>query len=202
MEAIEGMLTLVRKCGILAGPTSGACYKRTVDYLKTIDDSLDKEITAVFIACDRVEHYTSYIEKRRPDLFDKNAKTSSLFNLTEDDYKFAKEIDITEYDDFVANNSPLIIDLRGNMAYKNIHIKDSINITDVYFDEIVSNGQPFPKEKKILLICPTGDKSKKYSAYLNKSGLDVYSLKGGFNSYRLSNKKLEREIRSIDLDLF
>lgn len=199
MEAIEGMLTLVRKCGILAGPTSGACYKRTVDYLKAIDDSLDKEITAVFIACDRMEHYTSYIEKRRPDLFSEVATANSLFSLTEEDYKYAKEIDIDGYDDFVAD-SPLIIDLRGNMAYKNIHIRDSINITDVFFDDLVSNGLPFPKDKKVLLICPTGDKSKRYSAYLNKNGLNVYSLKGGFNAYRLANKALVREIRRIDFD--
>ena len=201
MEAIEGMLTLVRKCGILAGPTSGACYQRTVDYLKTIDDSLDRQINAVFIACDRVEYYTSYVEKRRPDIYNQNAESSGIFNLKDDDYKFAKEIDIDEYDNFVIDN-PLIVDLRGNMAFKNMHIKDSINITDVFFDDLVSNGLPFPKDKKVLLICPTGDKSKKYSAYLNKNGLNVYSLKGGFNGYRLSNKKLERETRSIDFDLF
>ena len=86
------------------------------------------------------------------------------------------------------------------MAYKNIHIRDSINITDVFFDDLVSNGLPFPKDKKVLLICPTGDKSKRYSAYLNKNGLNVYSLKGGFIAYRLANKALVREIRRIDFD--
>ena len=198
MEAIDGMLTLIRKCGILAGPTSGACFKKTLDYLKKIDNKLEKKVNAVFIACDRVEPYVSYIEKRRPDLFDDNAKLNSIFNMDEDDYKYAKEIPIDEYDDFIKNNNPLIIDLRGNMAYKNFHIKDSINITDIFFEDLINNGLPFPKDKKILLVCPTGDKSRKYSAYLNKKGLNVYSLKDGFNSYRLNNKELVREIRSID----
>ena len=200
MEAIDGMLTLVRKCGILAGPTSGACYQRTINYLKTIDDSLDRVVNAVFIACDRAEYYTSYVEKRRPDLFKENAEAAGLFSMTEADYSFAKEVSIDEYDEFIEQNTPLIVDLRGNMAFKNVHIKDSINITDVFFDDHVSNGLPFPKDKKVLLICPTGDKSKKYSAYLNKNGLDVYSLKGGFNTYRLQNKPLAREIRRIDFD--
>jgi rhodanese-related sulfurtransferase len=92
------------------------------------------------------------------------------------------------------------VDLRGNMAFKNLHIKNSINITDVFFDDLVTNGLPFPKDKFVLLICPTGDKSRKYSAYLNKNGLNVYSLKGGFNTYRLQNKELVREIRRIDFD--
>ena len=200
MDAIEGMLTLVRKCGILAGPTSGACYQRTIEYLKTIDDTLDKEINAVFIACDRMEYYTSYIEKRRPDLFKDNVQGSGLFSMTDEDFAFAKEITIDEYDNFVATKEPLIVDLRGNMAFKNVHIKNSINITDVFFDDLVTNGLPFPKDKLVLLICPTGDKSRKYSAYLNKNGLNVYSLKGGFNTYRLQNKELVREIRRIDFD--
>lgn len=200
ISAIDGMLTLIRKCGILAGPTSGACYQKTVDYLKSIDEDLDREITAVFIACDRVENYTSYIEKRRPDLFKENVQATGLFSMKDEDYSFAKEISIEEYDDFIATKNPLIIDLRGNMAFKNIHIKNSINITDIFFDDLVTNGLPFPKNKTVLLVCPTGEKSKKYSAYLNKNGLSVYSLKGGFNIYRQENKELERELRSISFD--
>ena len=200
MEAIDGMLTLVRKCGILAGPTSGACFKKTVEYLKEIDNTFNKEVNAVFIVCDRVEPYITYIEKRRPDIFKENTKSNNTFSMTSEDYKYAKEITIDEYDNFIKDNNPLIIDLRGNMAYKNIHIKDSINITDVFFDDLVNNGLPFPKDKKVLLICPTGDKSKKYSAYLNKNGLNVYSLKDGFNNYRLNNKELVREIRSINFE--
>lgn len=200
MEAIDGMLTLIRKCGILAGPTSGACFKKTIEYLKEIDNTFDKEKTAVFIACDRVEPYITYIEKRRPDIFRENNKSNNTFSMTDEDYNYAKEITVDEYDSFIIDNNPLIIDLRGNMAYKNIHIKDSINITDIFFDDLVNNGLPFPKGKKVLLICPTGDKSRKYSAYLNKNGLDVYSLKDGFNNYRLNNKELVREIRSINLE--
>lgn len=199
-EAIEGMLILIRRCGILAGPTSGACFKKTIDYLKKIDKDMTEEKTAVFIACDRVEPYMSYIEKRRPDLFEEKEILNNTFNMTEEDYKYSKEINIEEYDNFIKENIPLIIDLRGNMSYKTMHIKDSINITDIFFEEIINNGLPFPKDKKILLICPTGDKSKKYSAYLNKNGLNVYSLKDGFNNYRLNNKELEREIRRINFE--
>jgi len=198
IDAIDGMLTLVRKCGILAGPTSGACYKRTVDYLKEIDDKLEKPITAVFIACDRVEPYISYIEKRRPDLFSSDDEANNTFSMTEEDFKFAKEIELENFDDFIAKEKPLVIDLRGNMAFKSVRIANTINITDVFFNDLVNNGLPFPKDQKVLLICPTGDKSLKFSAFLNKNGLDVYSLKGGFNKYRTSGKELVREVRSID----
>ena len=65
-EAIEEMLVLNRKCGILGGPTSGAAFKGTLKYLREIDDKLKEPANAVFIACDRMEWYMSYIKKIRP----------------------------------------------------------------------------------------------------------------------------------------
>nr|WP_245689488.1 pyridoxal-phosphate dependent enzyme [Streptomyces chattanoogensis] len=39
-EAIDGMLTLARRCGILAGPTGGAAYHGTVRHLRAADTEL------------------------------------------------------------------------------------------------------------------------------------------------------------------
>ena len=195
MQAIDQMLVLIRKLGILAGPTSGACLQGALDYLQELDKTLDHDVTAVFIACDRMEWYMSYIEKRRPDIFDESVHKESIKTLTEEDYEYAKQIDCSDVEDFIDENNPIIIDLRGNLAYKNAHIKGAINITDAYFEEIVDNGVPFSKSNIVLLVCAVGDKSRAFSALLNKKGMKVYSMNGGMVSYRDEGLPMERSIK-------
>ncbi len=196
MQAIEQMLILNRKIGILGGPTSGACFFGVMEYLKKIDESLDKSVNAVFVACDRMEWYMSYIEKRRPDIFATDTKVENIRNISDGDIEnYAKTIDVENVSTWIEENKPIIIDMRGNLAYKNGHIKNSINITDVFFDDIVENGLPFSSENKVLLVCATGDKSKKYSALLNKKDLNVYSLNGGMVEYRNQNQPIVRNLK-------
>jgi len=194
-EAIEQMLVLNRQCGILGGPTSGASFRGTLNYLKQIDDTLENEVNAVFIACDRMEWYMSYIQKRRPDIFDEDVKRETIRTLTDEDMKFAKTILVDGAQDWIAENQPIIIDLRGNLAYKNGHIENSINITDIFFEDVVDNGLPFSKENRVLLVCSVGDKSKKFSSLLNKKGLNVYSLEDGMTKWRENSLPLKRNLK-------
>lgn len=66
--AVDATLRLATGHGVLAGPTSGATYAAALDFLKTVPPRPDPLI-AVFIVCDRLEPYLSYIRKRRPELF-------------------------------------------------------------------------------------------------------------------------------------
>jgi len=194
-EAIEEMLVLNRKCGILGGPTSGAAFKGTVKYLREIDDKLKEPANAVFIACDRMEWYMSYIKKRRPEIFDSEIKRETIRTLTEEDMKYAKTIDVNNAEEWIEKNNPIIIDLRGNLAYKNGHIANAINITDIFFEDLVDNGTPFSKENTILLVCSIGDKSKKFSSLLNKKGMNVYSLENGMTAWRENSLPVKRSLR-------
>ena len=194
-EAIEEMLVLNRKCGILGGPTSGAAFKGTLKYLKEIDDKLKEPANAVFIACDRMEWYMSYIKKRRPEIFDSEIKRETIRTLTEEDMKYAKTIDVNNAEEWIEKNNPIIIDLRGNLAYKNGHIANAINITDIFFEDLVDNGTPFSKENSVLLVCSIGDKSKKFSSLLNKKGMNVYSLENGMTAWRENSLPLKRSLR-------
>jgi hypothetical protein len=61
-------------------------YHATV---KSFEGRLMKSLTerkkAVFIVCDRVEWYISYIQKRRPDLFDsKKQSIKPIHSITEE----------------------------------------------------------------------------------------------------------------------
>ena len=194
-EAVEEMLVLNRKCGILGGPTSGAAFKGTVKYLREIDDKLKEPANAVFIACDRMEWYMSYIKKRRPEIFDSEIKRETIRTLTEEDMKYAKTIDVNNAEEWIEKNNPIIIDLRGNLAYKNGHIANAINITDIFFEDLVDNGTPFSKENSVLLVCSIGDKSKKFSSLLNKKGMNVYSLENGMTAWRENSLPLKRSLR-------
>lgn len=194
-EAVEEMLVLNRKCGILGGPTSGAAFKGTLKYLREIDDKLKESANAVFIACDRMEWYMSYIKKRRPEIFDSEIKRETIRTLTEEDMKYAKTIDINNAEEWIEKNNPIIIDLRGNLAYKNGHIANAINITDIFFEDLVYNGTPFSKENSVLLVCSIGDKSKKFSSLLNKKGMNVYSLENGMIAWRENSFPLKRSLR-------
>ena len=194
-EAIEEMLVLNRKCGILGGPTSGAAFKGTLKYLREIDDKLKEPANAVFIACDRMEWYMSYIKKRRPEIFDSEIKRETIRTLTEEDMKYAKTIDINNAEEWIEKNNPIIIDLRGNLAYKNGHIANAINITDIFFEDLVDNGTPFSKENTVLLVCSIGDKSKKFSSLLNKKGMNVYGLENGMTAWRENSLPVKRSLR-------
>ena len=194
-EAVEEMLVLNRKCGILGGPTSGAAFKGTLKYLREIDDKLKEPANAVFIACDRMEWYMSYIKKRRPEIFDSEIKRETIRTLTEEDMKYAKTIDVNNVEEWIEKNNPIIIDLRGNLAYKNGHIANAINITDIFFEDLVDNGTPFSKENTILLVCSIGDKSKKFSSLLNKKGMNVYSLENGMTAWRENSLPVKRSLR-------
>lgn len=194
-EAIEEMLVLNRKCGILGGPTSGAAFKGTLKYLREIDDKLKEPANAVFIACDRMEWYMTYIKKRRPEIFDSEIKRETIRTLTEEDMKYAKTIDVNNVEEWIEKNNPIIIDLRGNLAYKNGHIANAINITDIFFEDLVDNGTPFSKENSVLLVCSIGDKSKKFSSLLNKKGMNVYSLENGMTVWRENSLPVKRSLR-------
>ena len=194
-EAIEEMLVLNRKCGILGGPTSGAAFKGTLKYLREIDDKLKEPANAVFIACDRMEWYMTYIKKRRPEIFDSEIKRETIRTLTEEDMKYAKTIDVNNVEEWIEKNNPIIIDLRGNLAYKNGHIANAINITDIFFEDLVDNGTPFSKENSVLLVCSIGDKSKKFSSLLNKKGMNVYSLENGMTAWRENSLPVKRSLR-------
>ena len=194
-EAIEEMLVLNRKCGILGGPTSGAAFKGTLKYLREIDDKLEEPANAVFIACDRMEWYMSYIKKRRPEIFDSEIKRETIRTLTEEDMKYAKTIDINNAEEWIEKNNPIIIDLRGNLAYKNGHIANAINITDIFFEDLVDNGTPFSKENSVLLVCSIGDKSKKFSSLLNKKGMNVYSLEDGMTAWRENSLPVKKSLK-------
>ncbi|MFJ8098099.1 pyridoxal-phosphate dependent enzyme [Streptomyces griseofuscus] len=199
-EAIDGMLTLIRRCGLLSGPTGGAAYEGAVRHLRVSDAELsesDQRRTAVFIVCDRAESYLSYVRQRRPELLGSQRRGPSVTALTEADVLAeAKAVGIDDARRWIADGEPrpLVVDLRGPHAYAALHIEGSVNIVDELFDELVRGGLPFSKRRPVLLACPVGEKSARYAALLTRMGHpDVRSLAGGIVAWRDAGAPLVRE---------
>ncbi len=193
-EAIDGMLTLVRRCGMLAGPTGGAAYHGAVRHLRPLDAALPDRRTAVFIVCDRAEPYLGYLRQRRPELFGRPPVRNSVATLTGAELRSAAVIDARDAQKWIEAQRPLVIDLRGPFAYAALHIDGSVNIVDEIFDELLRGGLPFSKSQPVLLACPVGEKSARYAALLTRMGHpDVRSLAGGIIAWRDAGAPLVRE---------
>ncbi|MFJ8208186.1 pyridoxal-phosphate dependent enzyme [Streptomyces sp. NPDC096033] len=193
-EAIEGMLTLLRRCGLLAGPTGGAAYFGAVRHLRELDAGLTERRTAVFIVCDRVESYVGYIRRRRPDLLGLPPTRNSVATLTAAEVASAAVIGVDEARKWIAERQPLVVDLRGPFAYAALHIEGSVNIVDELFDELLRGGLPFGRSRPVLLACPVGEKSARYAALLTRMGHpDVRSLAGGIIAWRDAGAPLVRD---------
>lgn len=86
----------------------------------------------------------------------------------------------SELDSIMADGNYIIVDVRTKEEYDSSHIKDAINIP---YDEIDENIE-LDKNKKILVYCQSGNRSKKAFISLVNLGYNVYNL-GGINDINL-----------------
>lgn len=201
-EAIDGLLALVRRCGVLAGPTGGGAYTGAVRYLRTVDAELAEQAaagqdpgrrSAVFIVCDRVESYLSYIRRRRPELLNQPARAGAVSTVTEAEEAAVRSLDVPAARAWIERERPLIVDLRGTFAFATAHIEGSVNIVDELFDDLLRGGLPFDTRRPVLLACPVGEKSRRYAALLTRMGhTDARSLDGGVVAWRDAGAPLVR----------
>lgn len=195
-EAIDSMLTLVKSCGVLSGPTGGSSLAGALKFLRTIDDTLTEKKNAVFLVCDRAEWYLSYMQKYRPELFGMKKKDSALAAIDEAQCQSAPSLDPDKAENWLKEENVLILDLRGSLAFKGSHIEGSVNIPQETFEELCSNGTPVAEGRKVLFVCPVGDQSRKFAAYFSQLGFDCASLQGGFVAWRDRGKPTIKGQRS------
>jgi cysteine synthase B len=192
-DAIDSMLELIRRCGVLSGPTGGASLAGALKYLREVDSQLTEKKNAVFLVCDRTEWYLSYMQKYRPELFGLTRKNDSVKSISSAEIEKAIEITPDQGDALLAASPDvLVIDLRGSLAFKGAHIAQSINIPGETLEEMTEWGNPFSPGSKVMFVCPVGDQSKMFAAYFAARGIDSVSLKGGFVAWRDAGKPTKR----------
>lgn len=182
-DAIEGMLTLIRKCGIPAGPSSGANLFGALRYLRTIDSQATEPMTAVFFACDRMESYLSYVKERRPDIFGLGESKLSWHDLTEEEIEESPTISALELQKPPDNKRLLIIDARSTVAYSLGNIPGSINYPLDILKDIFQTGLPFPKDSLLIFVCQHGIFTRPIAAIASQRGFSACSLQGGYRAW-------------------
>lgn len=194
-ESVEGIIALCRDFGIMAGPTSGLQYHVGLKRLREEDARLEgtgERKKAVFIACDRVEPYMTYIKKYYPEIFSTATTTRPRVDtLPANDIENAPVIEPENVAAFMAGGNVAIVDVRGNFAYNMGHLPGAVNILDELFGQMIEEGPIFDKGRRILVTCGIGNISRKYAAFLAAQGYEAYSLKGGVNACKKAGVALE-----------
>ncbi len=174
-DAIESMLLLIRKCGMLVWPTTWATYHGMMEYLRKQDPETLKWKKVVFIACDQVESYTSYIREKRPDIF------AEKWGVTAEIVLWVADI----VDDIAIDTSSLIIDMRSYASYEIWHIRRSISFPFAELQRHIKDGYlPFPREINLIFVCPFWEESILMTQIANWLGYMSASLQGGYLEYR------------------
>ena len=192
LDSLDAMRMLIQRSGILAGPTSGASYEGTLQYLRNIDSQLTERKTAVFIVCDRFEWYISYIEKRKPEWFGFTPKPSSIRAYKTPSNTSEIDLPIEKAEDWIRKHSPLIIDLRGALGFRAGHLPGAINLMDKQLIDMLDDGIPFSKDQTLLFVCPSGDISRRFASFIDEQGIESKSLAGGLLAWRQAGKPLEK----------
>lgn len=190
-QAIEMTMRLVRQAGLFAGPTSGASLHGAVAYLRELDRVATRRTTAVFIACDRLEGYLSYVRTRRPDLFGGRLDPDG-FRAFDHSTVPVPALTPDEAERWIRERGALVVDTRGGLAFATGHIAGSVNITDEALEFLLDGGIPFSDRTPVLLACPVGMRSRRYAAYLAARGVEAASLAGGIVAWRDAGLTLER----------
>lgn len=184
-EAIDGMLTLNRRCGVLCGVSAGANFTGALKYLTEIDATLTERKTAVFIVCDRMEWYISYLKERRPEIFAEPAKENALTHYTGSHMADGMEIDVDNLTSFLDENpNTTIVDIRSAQSYGLVSIPNSMNMPLELFQKWIDGQNPFHGDMNVILVCAVGEKSGYYAGYLRSLGCKAHNLTGGIMAWR------------------
>ncbi|AYF75352.1 pyridoxal-phosphate dependent enzyme [Nocardia yunnanensis] len=185
--AVDATLALASGHGVLGGPTSGATYAAALEFLKTLAPQPDP-VVAVFIVCDRLEPYLSYVRKRRPELFGKpgRAHPPSAAELAATPTLSPEALAALD-----ERARPTIVDTRGAMAYRIGHVPGALNIRDDQLEDMLAQGVPFSRSRPVVFVCPVGEVSLRFAALARRHGFESFSLAGGVTAWRDAGRPLE-----------
>ncbi len=195
-EALVALDQLVRHEGVLAGPTTGANFAAALDWCRAHDELRPDGTrpSLVFVACDRLEPYMSYIEKRQPERFGRRSH-SDVYDLTEIDP--SADISPEKLQEFLASDQPpLVIDIRSVKACELFHIEQSVCYPEELLRELLAEGLPFC-DHTVVLTCPRGDRSRAYASLLRRRGVTAYSLQGGLMAWRQASKPMATRTKEV-----
>ena len=93
----------------------------------------------------------------------------------------------------INRESGVVVDISEVNEYKAGHVPDSINVPYSQLSQQIQLLEKH-KNKPLIIICRTGNRSVRAAATLRKSGFgNVYTLSGGVAAWQRENLPVERE---------
>ena len=196
-DALAALDDLVRNDGILAGPTTGANFAALRSYLNDHDTLREdgSRRSVVFLACDRLESYMSYITKRLPERFNMNSNTDIFdVEVSAEDID-GLELHVDEHiEQWIKDSNATVIDTRGVKPYAAFHIEGSLNYPETLLQDVAEHGTPFDAASPVLFVCPRGDRSLLLASIFRNRGIEAYSLAGGLLAWRTAKLPFVRRV--------
>lgn len=187
-QALEALDQLVRREGVLAGPTTGGNFYALLEAARRRDGefSASKRGAFVTIACDRLEPYMSYIEKRTPERFGNTSSRTDLYSVTvsDDERQHLEKPASRETEAWLDEAQVQCIDTRGVRPAQQFRIDGSLCYPEEILRDVLASGTPFSQKQPLLFVCPRGDRSLLYAKILRDRGYEAYSLAGGLAAWR------------------
>lgn len=188
-DAIDAAVDLCRRHGVLGGPTSGATYAAVRHWYAEHPVAAGRSEAAVLIVCDRIEPYLSYIRARRPELVGA-APALSLDDIPADDVAGGPVVTPVELSWRLQSPGIVVVDTRGEMAYRVAHVPGSFNVRDDVLVAMAQQGCPFAPPLEVVLVCPIGMRSLQLAALLRRVGCRASALDGGLLAWRATGLPL------------
>jgi len=84
----------------------------------------------------------------------------------------------------IQEQNPVILDVRTQQEYQNVHIPGAINIPVEGPNELKNDYTELPKDRPIVIYCRTGRRSVNAAELLASKGYDqLYNVEGGITRW-------------------
>jgi rhodanese-related sulfurtransferase len=101
------------------------------------------------------------------------------------------EISVEELDEFMRGDGVRLVDVREAWEYRRGRVPGALNIP---LSQFAQRAADFPQNKRILVICESGNRSLAATDFLLMAGFEgAASVRGGTTAWARTGRPLERD---------
>jgi thiosulfate sulfurtransferase len=102
-----------------------------------------------------------------------------------------KTISIADSEKLIKETKPMILDCRDLKDYRAGHLEEALHVHEGLKDSLVKRGD---KQRSLLIYCYYGHASEHLAEFFFDFGFkDVYSLEGGYSSWKEKHQEAINE---------
>ena len=98
-----------------------------------------------------------------------------------------REITLEQFATAQAENAAFILDVREGMEYLQGHVPGA---TLIPMSQLATRVAEVPQNRPVHVICRTGNRSASMTEFLERAGLDAYTVAGGTEAWARSGRPI------------